>query len=279
MRLKALGALVPVVAAGLVAFASAKAGIFLVDDRVQRARTGIDEYTPIGIVRNTLHGRSKIATATLVDRCHVLTVAHVVDPIQDLKRTDISNYLEFIILGDPATGGELRRQAVPVAPVAHGDWVGQKQGSPEDWLLLKAAVCLGERYGYIQATPAPFVAGRALEAAGYPRDKDPKKGITLDLNCNLRGEGRDEHGGYGPVNELEGLWMHDCSTLGGNSGSPVMHRGTGGELRIGMIHSASLDQNFVMEKYDARFAAAAVPVSGFYHKIAPFIDGVSLQKK
>ena len=190
----------------LVMSAPALAATFDRDDRVAVTRPGA-AFLPIGVVK----GGKGVAYATgfLVSDCHVLTVKHAAGR----AATVVGRRMAFRL---PFAGAE-GASAGSVVAAGGLDLVGDpnRLDRREDWLLLRLDRCLGKRFGSLslvghaeQSHPYRTAPPAALFSAGFPIDQSWRRQLTIDPECHLRGE---------PLN----LFVHDCSSLPGNSGSPI----------------------------------------------------------
>ena len=176
------------------------------DDRIAVTRPGA-EFLPIGIVT----GGKRIAYATgfLVGDCHVLTVKHAAGRVAEVTGRRMMFRLPFAgpdgaSAGSVVAAGELDLVSDP-----------NRLDRSEDWLLLRLDRCLGRRFGSLtlvdqsdQSGPIRTSGSSALFSAGFPIDQSWRRQLTIDPECRLRGE---------PLH----LFVHDCSSLPGNSGSPI----------------------------------------------------------
>ncbi len=178
--------------------------MFSADDRFTAGRDRSD-LEAVGIVSETAAGN--YGTAFLVGRCFALSARHVVhhaDPVgrkvrlrfRPWERSDGTNSSAAAVV---AAGG---------APIVDGD-------RSQDWILLRLDHCLGERLGYFPLSRVPLrVPGAGpispgLMAVGYPRDRVAALRPTVDPACRVQ-----QITSYG--------LLHDCATLPGNSGGPLM---------------------------------------------------------
>lgn len=190
----------------LLLSAPSVAATFGRDDRIAVTRPGAD-FRPIGVVK----GGKGVAYATgfLVSDCHVLTVKHAAGR----AATVVGRRMQFRL---PFAGPD-GASAGSVVAAGGLDLVGDpnRLDRREDWLLLRLDRCLGKRFGSLalaespdQSDPIRTSAPTSLFSAGFPIDQSWRRQLTIDPACRLRGE---------PLN----LFVHDCSSLPGNSGSPI----------------------------------------------------------
>lgn len=186
--------------------APAEGATFDRDDRVAITRPGA-ELLPIGIVK----GGKGVAYATgfLVGDCHVLTVKHAAGRVASVAGRRMTFRLPF--------AGRDGSSAGSVVAAGGLDLVGDpnRLDRSEDWLLLRLDRCLGQRFGSLaladhakKSGPIRTSGTSALFSAGFPIDQSWRRQLTIDPECRVRGVTRH-------------LFIHDCSSLPGNSGSPI----------------------------------------------------------
>ena len=201
----------------------------VLDDRVSMVR---EPGTPMGAVGMVLHLGAQgaaLGTGFLVSPCHVLTAAHVIAEPEGIS----ADQVVLFFVGNGELGPEYKEAhsfaaLSPARPVVWGESRDFDSGSTadrraawlkagwDDWALLKLDQCLGdEGYGYFKLQPVSTeemtVNGGAIAitSAGLPADHDNDR-ITMDPACTLLGQ-IDSTG-----------WQHDCTTLPGNSGGPLI---------------------------------------------------------
>ena len=195
--------------------ASASATIFGVDDRISASSR---EFAPIGVVT----GGEKVVYGSgfLVDACSVLTARHVGGSVEDL----VGKRLTFQS-GSLASEGRV----VAAGPLQAGPSESRSIG--KDWMIVRLSRCLGSQIGFLRlSTAAAVFAGRhefKVEAAGFPRDRPIAAGVSIDPNCRVLWVGG-------------GRIAHDCATIAGNSGGPLLARDSAGWVAIG-INAAGSD--------------------------------------
>ena len=165
------------------------------------------DFLPIGIVT----GGKGIAYATgfLVSDCHVLTVKHAAGRVAHVEGRRMMFRLPF--------AGPDGASAGSIVAAGNLDLVADpnRLDRSEDWLLLRLDRCLGKRFGSLELSDPPDKSGpigssapAALFSAGFPIDQSWRRQLTIDPACRLR--------------SVTGhLFVHDCSSLPGNSGSPI----------------------------------------------------------
>ena len=93
-----------------------------------------------------------------------------------------------------------------------------------DWALLELEKPVGDQVGWV-ALGDGQVAGMRVSAIGYGEDR--KHVPTADIGCHLG------------TQRPEGVWLHDCAAVHGDSGGPVLVWRDGGPVLVA-IHVASL---------------------------------------
>jgi lipoprotein NlpI/V8-like Glu-specific endopeptidase len=265
-----------------------------VDDRVSVAR---EKGTPMGAIGMVLRldaDGAEAGTGFLVSPCHILTAAHVVSGSGGISENQV--LLFFAGTGNLGPG-DLKADHFgalsPARPVAWGDYQELESGTNDervaafranswnDWSLLKLDRCLGDDgFGYLQLGPMStrdFTrAGgkRAVTAIGMPADRGNEK-LTMDPACSLLGQ-----------IEAAG-WQHDCTTMPGNSGGPVLAaRADAGDdwprvlaITVASVGNAeSQDGEMKPQLIDPAapnyldLLATAVPVSAFLPQIATYLE-------
>lgn len=281
-------ALQPATPAGAVTFGS--------DDRRPVARLQGAESGPIGMLFYDVgKGQFAAGTAFLVSPCHVLTAYHVA---AGGDRVDESKASVFY-LGQGKIGPDfpdLDRFAVasPAHPVAWGRFVHANENSPllartqsverngwEDWALLKLDTCLGapeHGYGYLKLAPVTTQevlrggASMPARSLGLPGDKST---ISLweDPSCRIIGQ------------IYASGWQHDCITIPGNSGGPLLvldpvtreTRVAAISVSVMAVEGVDTAASYAMtlaaddpNYYD--YLAVAVPVAAFAARILPHLQ-------
>lgn len=289
----ALGALA--VSATLLGATPAQAVTFGEDDRRPVERLKGAESGPIGMLFFDVgNGQFAAGTAFLVSPCHVLTAYHVAGGGARVDETKSS----IFYLGQGKLGPDLpdlARFALSSAahPVAWGRFVHAGDNSPllvrsesverngwEDWALLQLDTCLGEPqygYGYLKLAPVTTQEvmrnGAAMPARslGLPGDKTTAT-LWEDPSCKIIGQ------------IYASGWQHDCVTIPGNSGGPLLVVDpVTKETRVAAISvsvmavegvdtAASYGMTLPLDDpnyYD--YLAVAVPVASFAKRILPYL--------
>jgi lipoprotein NlpI len=273
----------------------AEAVAFGADDRRPVARLKGSEGGAIGLVfYQAANGQFAAGTGFLVSPCHVLTAYHVA---AGGERVDEKSASMFYV-GEGKIGPDfpdLNRfaESSPAHPVLWGRYVRTAANSNllvraqsverngwEDWALLELDKCFGAApysYGYLKLAPVStrglMTSGASLAArsVGLPGDKSAQS-LWEDPTCRLIGQ------------IYASGWQHDCITIPGNSGGPILVKDpVTGEDRVAAItvsHIAveglSVDASdaLVLARDDPNYydyLAIAVPVSGLVERVEPYL--------
>lgn len=263
------------------------------DDRLSINRIKGTPMGAIGMVLRLDADGAEAGTGFLVSPCHVMTAAHVVAGANGISEAQVLLFFAGTgNLGPADMKSDFFGALSPARPLVWGDYKDTDKGSTaervaafrqsnwNDWTLLKLDRCLGdEGFGYFDLLPVTtrdFTrAGglRAVTAVGLPVDRGNDR-LTVDPACSLLGQ----------VNAAG--WQHDCTTMPGNSGGPVLAaRPEPGEewprvLAI-TVASVGLPKNVdgsltpqVIDPTNPNYLdllATAVPVSAFLPAIAPYL--------
>lgn len=294
-RLPVLGALILALLAAIAATHTASAAGFGDDDRLSRSREKGTLYGAIGLVVHSDGLGTEAGTGFLVSPCHVMTAYHVVAGKGKLSERDTATfYVGEGSEGPSYSGGGRYAESSTAHPVVWGNYIdGESDNVTQrvkavqsngwnDWVLLKLDKCLGDPasgWGYLDLAPVATRdltrAGETPEALaiGLPKDKSEKT-LTEDPSCRLVGQ------------MYESGWQHDCLTLPGNSGGPILERKPakpGAWPRVlGITVSLILLDGMDQEAAEAALLSAddpsyftllstAVPVSAFINKVAQYL--------
>jgi tetratricopeptide (TPR) repeat protein len=292
------GALVAALAVLTAQFGSvpAKAVTFGADDRRAVPRQQGAESGPIGMLFfDAGDGQFAAGTAFLVSPCHVMTAYHVAAGGGRVDETKGSVFY----LGQGTLGPDLPDLAhfatsTPAHPVAWGRFVHATDNSAllvrsesverngwEDWALLKLDTCLGApEYGYGYLKLAPITTQEVLRSGallparslGLPGDKTTAT-LWEDPNCRIIGQ------------IYASGWQHDCVTIPGNSGGPILvldpvtkeTRVAAISVSVMAVEGVETAESYAMtlpandpNYYD--YLAVAVPAASFAERIAPFLS-------
>ena len=144
-------------------------------------------------------------------------------------------------------------------PVIWGDYTGpdrQFRKPTNDWVVLALEDCLGSRHSYLQPYDAALndemLADGGFVAIGYSTGRQ-----MVDSNCSLR---------LGIGSGIAATFLSDCSALPGDSGGPIVIRGTNRVVAImSGFHASSskscgLFKGVVREPWTSQCTNAAVPL-------------------
>jgi tetratricopeptide (TPR) repeat protein len=260
------------------------------DDRISEPRIPGSPWGAVGMLLRLDASGSAIGTGFLVSPCHVLTAAHVVAGPDGISTDQVM----LFFTGTGELGPEYKEAhsfgaLSPARPVVWGDAESFDKGSTadrreawhkagwDDWALLKLDRCLGdEGYGYLKLLPmttSEFIqsgGARSVTSAGLPADHNNDT-LTIDPACTMLGQ-VDSTG-----------WQHDCTTMPGNSGGPILAaKSEGGEtwprvMAITVIGKSEHWDELKPQIVDPKapdyllLLPTAVPVSAFLPEIAPYL--------
>jgi hypothetical protein len=197
-----------------LAWQQAGAWIFRSDPRIY------SHHSMVGQVTFDLPEGTSNGTAFFVSDCEVLTNFHVAfgPSYVTVLRAPSSQHsgtfeLTSVKLAD---GGYPKTTAIPVA---WGDFAGLEapfRRPAEDWALLTLGECLGSRKSPFELIDPAFdddsIEPGNLMAVGYSSGRQ-----MTDPGCSIRHVRGDER---------RGMLLHDCVALQGDSGAPMVRRGT-----------------------------------------------------
>lgn len=196
---------------------TASAAIFVDDDRVT-LRADRD-LAPVGTVTGGLH--VVYGSGFLIDECTVLTARHVGGSIDNILGTPLS-----------FKAANLASVGIVVAAGQSDPGSSEQRSLDRDWMVIRLKHCLGRRLGFfhLSSAAALYAGNRVIkvESAGYPRDRLVSAGVTIDPDCRVFWVARGQMG-------------HDCATLPGNSGGPLLVRRGDSLLAVG-INAAGWDR-------------------------------------
>lgn len=253
MRTHFTVAVVAVAALGALILTSA--WVFYVDDRQP-------SHSPmVGTLQVDLpEGRGR-GTAVLVDECGILTNFHVVfGPwyVTELRAPSHAFPATFILTEVTLPDGS--HPAARATPVVWGDYRGpdrQIRSAGNDWAYLVLDRCLGAERGYFSLRPLdPEELGAAdrFVAIGYSSGRQ-----KMDPDCSVRA---------GSPSIRKGAWPHDCALRAGDSGGPIVRRGTISLVALGSSFfaapgepSCAVDGDAVGSGWNERCANLAVPLT------------------
>ena len=217
------------------------AAIFDRDDRMAAT------LNPVGIVT----GGEKVyyGSGFLVDRCNVLTARHIAGNVL----VAVGRRLLF-------RAGQSESRGTVVAAGPFQDNLSTSRSIGSDWMLVRLDRCLGRKLGFLRvsSTDNAYSAKRGAGDAGFPRDRPVRSGPTIDADCRVLWFGG-------------GRMAHDCATIAGNSGGPILARQGDGWVAIG-INVAGEDRA-QPHKFDAAAPNLAVDIDSILPNICVFLDG------
>jgi hypothetical protein len=217
-------------------------------------------FAPVGVIEFSLpEGRSR-GTAFLVGECGVMTNFHVVfGPwyLTALRPPSSANRGTFTLTQVTLPNGE--HPSTGAIPVIWGDYTGpdrQFRRPANDWVVLALEKCLGDLHGYLQPYDAAL-NGDIQESGGFIAIGYSAGRQMVDSNCSIRRRS----------DSLTGTTMlNDCASLPGDSGAPIVMRGTSRVIAMvssshagfGSSRCSSLKE-VVHEHWNAQCTNAAIP--------------------
>jgi putative peptidoglycan binding protein len=234
----------------------ASAWIFYADHREASA------FSTVGMIEFDLpEGRSS-GTAFLVDECAVLTNFHVAfGPwyVTALRPSSDKNRGTFILTGVTLANGS--HPSTGAVPVIWGDYTGpdrQFRKPANDWVVLALDECLGYRHGYLIPNDTAF-DDAVPESGGFATVGYSAGRQMIESNCSIQMAGDSEFGA---------VMLDDCATLPGDSGAPIIRRGTNKVVAIASgFHAGfspagcSSGRGVVRSQWNPQCTNSAVPLS------------------
>ena len=219
-------------------------------------------FSSVGVIEFSLPEGRSTGTAFLVGECIVMTNFHVVfGPwyLTQLRPPSNANKGTFTLTQVTLPNG--RHPSTGAIPVIWGDYKGparQILQPANDWVVLALEECFGVRHGYLLPFDAtlnddiPDQGG--FIAVGYSSGRQ-----MVDSNCSVRLDGGSGTGA---------TMLNDCVALSGDSGAPIVRRGTSrvvamvSGFRAGFgSHSCSSYKGVVHQPWSSYCTNAAVPFS------------------
>jgi hypothetical protein len=252
---RSLGFIAVAAAAGGILFL-ASAWVFYVDDRRPSHSSMVGT-----LVVDLPEGRGR-GTAVLVDDCGILTNFHVVfGPWYVTALRAPSRAFRATFTLTEATLPDGRHPTSRATPVVWGDYRGpdrQIRNPGNDWVYLVLDQCLGVEHGYFglrMLDAIDLMAGaEGFEAIGYSSERQ-----MIDPGCSIDADAASTPGV---------AWRHDCALLAGDSGGPIVKRGTRTLVALGSSSTGNfgdapciVDDVGVHRDWDDRCTNLGVPVS------------------
>lgn len=233
----------------------ASAWVFYADQRKA------SNFAPVGVIEFSLpEGRSR-GTAFLIGECAVMTNFHVVfGPwyVTALRPPSNARRGTFTLSQVTLPNGE--HPATAAIPVSWGDYTGpdrQFRKPANDWVVLALEDCLGDRHGFLQPYDAALnddmPESGGFVAIGYSAGRQ-----MVDSNCSIR---------LGGGSGIGATMLNDCVTLPGDSGAPIVRRGTSRVVAMisgfhaGSSMSCGSFKGVVHEPWNSQCTNAAIPLS------------------
>ena len=173
-------------------------------------------------------------TGTLISASHVLTNSHCVYDKGKLAK-------KLVFLPNLINGRLKKKTDYAVVKEVFAGTKNSEEDSADDWAILLLDKPLGDKYGYLKWKSLSLTKlkdyQKKLFVTGYSVDyPDPK--IYGDLQAG-KGETAGVHIGCSVVGELDGMFVHDCDTNSGASGSALIGKIDGAYQIVG-LHAAGL---------------------------------------
>jgi len=249
----------------LLAASSSLAAVFGDDDRIRPQSSQISAFAPIGVVR-PLSGLGswalpRYATGFLIDDCHVLTVQHLLGD----DTSPVGKRVGFSAGHSTPNLTTTHGSVVAAGNLQHYSGYSRAQGSKRyeearahDWMLVRLDQCIGRVLGHVRLSLS--LPGWQVESAGFPLNI-LDGGLKIDPACRIR---------Y----QTDLLWLNDCASAEGNSGSPIFNEiQEGGKtvLQVYGMQTAGWSTNSRTKKFSWYYANVATPVSKIIPQIAQFV--------
>lgn len=156
----------------------------------------------------------------------------------------------------------------PVEQVWYGSFEYDRGERENDWAILRIRDSLGDTYGYfgwIFLDASDSRAGQ-LTQVGYGRLWRDGEEVTVHESCAFRGATEDP-----------GLFLHDCDTSPGDSGSPLLFCAEPSDCRIAGIHAAEqragADHTLRLKSFDPKRPNLAVGAGQFIPSLWQLLGG------
>jgi protease YdgD len=192
-------------------------------------------WSTVGKVVGLTEKNEKYAcTGTLIGDYHVLTNSHCVYDRGKLAK-------KMIFLPNLINGRLRRKTDYAVVKEVFAGTKNSENNSADDWAILLLNKPLGEKYGFLRWKSLSLSVlqdyKKKLFVTGYSVDyPDPKRYADLQAG---KGETAGVHIGCSVIDELDGMFVHDCDTNSGASGSALIGKIDGAYHIVG-LHAAGL---------------------------------------
>ncbi len=226
-------------------------------------------FAPVGVIEFSLPEGKSTGTAFLIGECSIMTNFHVVfGPwyVTALHPPSNKSRGKFTLTQVTLPNG--KHPVTRAIPVIWGDYAGpdrQFRRPANDWVVLALDDCLGYRHGYLQPYDAvlndEMPANGGFVAIGYSTGRQ-----MVDSNCSLR---------LGTGSGISANMLSDCAALPGDSGAPIVIRGTNRVVAMmsgfhaGSSISCGSFKGIIRELWTSQCTNAAVPIP------VALIDGIS----
>lgn len=218
-------------------------------------------FSQVGVIEFNLPEGRSTGTAFLVGECLVMTNFHVAfGPwyLTQLQPPSNTNKGTFTLTQVTLLNG--RHPSTGAIPFMWGDYLGpqrQFKRPANDWVLLALEDCLGSWYGFLLPYEAtldddmPDSGG--FTAFGYSTGRQ-----MVDSDCSIR-----LGGGSGSAATM----LNDCAALHGDSGAPIIRRGTNRVVAMisgfhaGSSISCTSFNGVVYEPWSPQCTNGAIPFS------------------
>lgn len=214
-------------------------------------------FSSVGLIEFSLPEGRSTGTAFLIGECTIMTNFHVVfGPwyVTALHPPSNANRGTFTLTQVTLANGE--HPTTGAIPVMWGDYTGparQFLKPADDWVVLALEDCLGRRHGYLLPYDAALhddIPDRGgFTAVGYSAGRQ-----MVDANCSVR-----------PGSGSSASMLNDCAALPGDSGAPIIRRGTGRVVAMisgfhaGSSMSCRSSKGVAHELWNPKCTNAAVP--------------------
>jgi hypothetical protein len=218
-------------------------------------------FSPVGVIEFSLPEGRSTGTAFLIGECTVMTNFHVAfGPwyVTALRPPSNASRGTFTLTQVTLPNGE--HPSTGAIPIIWGDYTGparQFRRPANDWVVLALEKCLGDLHGYLLPYDAALnddIPDRGgFTAVGYSAGRQ-----MVDSNCSIR---------LGGDNGTGATMLNDCAALPGDSGAPIIRRGTSRVVAMisgfhaGSSMSCSSIKGVVHGPWNSQCTNAAVPLS------------------